>query len=53
MYDNRLTVGADVMFQNWSKVSYMNNDEAFCDRGRISVGAEYLPNPMGRSICLM
>ena len=27
----------------------MNNDEAFCDRGRISVGAEYLPNPMGRS----
>ena len=21
----------------------------FCDRGRISVGAEYLPNPMGRS----
>ena len=30
VYDNRLTVGADVMFQNWSKVSYMNNDEAFC-----------------------
>ena len=29
VYDNRLTVGADVMFQNWSKVSYMNNDEAF------------------------
>ncbi len=49
VYDNRLTVGADVMFQNWSKVSYMNNDEAFCDRRRISVGAEYLPNPMGRS----
>ena len=49
VYDERLTVGADVMFQNWSKVSYMNNDEAFCDRGRISVGAEYLPNPMGRS----
>ena len=49
VYDDRLTVGADVMFQNWSKVSYMNNDEAFCDRGRVSVGAEYLPNPMGRS----
>lgn len=49
VYDNRLTVGADVMFQNWSKVSYMNNDQAFCDRGRISVGAEYLPNPVGRS----
>lgn len=49
VYDDRLTVGADVMFQNWSKVTYMNNDAAFCDRGRISVGAEYLPNPLGRS----
>lgn len=49
VYDNRLTVGADVMFQNWSKVSYMSNDEAFCDRGRMSIGAEYLPNPVGRS----
>lgn len=49
VYDERLTVGVDVMFQNWSDVSYMNNSEAFCDRGRVSVGAEYLPNPMGRS----
>lgn len=49
VYDDRLTVGADFMFQNWSKATYMNNDQAFCDRGRISVGAEYLPNPMGRS----
>lgn len=49
VYDERLTVGADVMFQNWSHVSYMNNGDAFCDYGRISVGAEYLPNPMGRS----
>ena len=49
VYDDRLTVGADVMFQNWSGVSYMNNKEAFCDRGRVSVGAEYIPNLMGRS----
>lgn len=49
VYDNRLTVGADAMFQNWSDVEYMNNKEAFCDRGRVSVGAEYIPNLMGRS----
>lgn len=49
VYDNRLTVGADVMFQNWSSVSYMNTKDAFCDYGRVSVGAEYVPNLMGRS----
>lgn len=27
----------------------MNNDGAFCNRGRISVGTEYMPNPVGRS----
>ena len=48
-YDDRLTVGADFMFQNWSSVTYMNEDDAFCNRTKISVGAEYLPNPLGRS----
>lgn len=49
VYDNRLTVGADAMFQNWSEVNYMNEKGVFCDRGRISAGAEYIPNLMGRS----
>lgn len=49
VYDNRLTVGADVMLQSWDKVSYMNGDDVFCKRGKVSLGAEYLPNAMGRS----
>lgn len=49
VYDNRLTVGADFTYQKWSSVSFMNNDDAFCNRTKIAVGAEYLPNPMGRS----
>lgn len=48
-YDGRLVVGADVMMQNWDKVAYMNADDAFCKRGKVAVGAEFLPNPMGRS----
>ena len=48
-YDNRLTVGADFMYQNWGSVTYMNEDDAFCNRTKISVGAEFLPNPLGRS----
>ncbi len=50
VYDNRLTVGADVMFQNWSKVTYMNDERCVLRPWtKIAVGAEYLPNPMGRS----
>ena len=49
VYDNRLTVGADFMLQQWNKTTYMNAKDAFCSRTRIGVGAEYIPNPMGRS----
>lgn len=49
VYDDRLTVGLDFLYQKWSGVSYMNDANAFCDRTRIALGAEYMPNPMGRS----
>ena len=48
--DDRLTVGMDVSYQLWSKVSFMGNEDAFVDRTKISVGAEYLPNPIGSNI---
>lgn len=49
VYDNRLTIGMDFMLQKWSNVSFMNNDDSFCDRTKIAVGAEFLPNPFGRT----
>ena len=49
VYDRRLTVGADFMMQQWDKVSYLNDDNAFCSRMKIGVGAEYIPNLLGRS----
>lgn len=49
VYDNRLTVGADFTLQNWSSVEYMNKKDALCNRTKIAVGAEFLPNPLGRS----
>lgn len=49
VYDNRLTVGVDVMFQKWSSVTFMNDPAAFCNRGKVAFGAEYIPNLMGRS----
>jgi hypothetical protein len=49
VYDNRLTVGLDVMLQKWSNVTYMNENNAFCDRSKIAIGAEYLPNEMSKN----
>ena len=60
-YDKRLTVGADYSLQQWSKTNFgvVTSDEnvrqdfnetfTYCDRTKISVGAEYIPNLIGRS----
>lgn len=61
-YDKRLTIGADYSLQQWSKAKFginavddkrvnedFNETYAYCDRSKISVGAEYIPNLMGRS----
>ena len=60
-YDKHLTVGADYSLQQWSKVKStlditdkdMREDfeqtYSYCNRSKISVGAEYIPNLMGRS----
>lgn len=48
-YNRQLTVGADYSLQQWSKVKYMNEENALLDRHRLSVGAEFIPNPVGRS----
>lgn len=49
VYDNRLTVGADYTLQKWEDVKFFNDNNTFQNRSKISVGAEYLPNPIGRS----
>lgn len=60
-YDKRLTVGADYSLQQWAKTKFgiktsdgdvredFNETYTYCDRHKISVGAEYIPNLMGRS----
>ncbi|MEG1564888.1 MAG: hypothetical protein RR365_14370 [Bacteroides sp.] len=48
-YDKRLTVGLDYSIQKWGDVMYMNQSHTFCDRSKISFGAEYLPSMVKRS----
>lgn len=44
-----LTIGLDYTLQKWSKAKYENQYNAYKDRSKIAVGAEYLPDIYGRS----
>ena len=35
--------------QNWDDVAYMGEKNVFCKRSRYSLGAEMVPNPIGRN----
>ena len=49
VYNNRLTVGVDYTFQKWEEVKFFNEKKNFQNRSKISMGAEFLPNPISRN----
>lgn len=49
VYDKRLTVAIDGMLQNWDDVSYEGHKDMFSKRAKLSLGAEFIPNPIGRN----
>lgn len=49
VYDNRLTIGLDYTLQKWEEVKFFQEKGKFQDRHKISVGAEFLPNPLKRN----
>ena len=49
VYNNRLTVGMDYTLQKWGETKFFNEEGKFQDRTKIALGAEYLPNPIGRN----
>lgn len=48
-FAERLTVAVDYSFQGWRDVNYFGVKGSLTDRYRLSVGAEYRHNPMGRN----
>lgn len=48
VYDNRLTVGLDYSIQKWGSAKFFGKNE-LCDRSKISLGAEFIPNPNRRN----
>ena len=43
--NNRLTLGADVLYQAWADVPFPEDNYEFKDKMRYAVGAEFVPNP--------
>lgn len=48
-WDNRLTVAADFMRQNWADAQYLRETNFFSNRAKYAFGVEYRHNPMGRN----
>lgn len=44
-----LTIGADYTLQKWGNTKYDNQTGIYKDQSKIAVGAEFLPNPIGRN----
>ncbi|WP_346709306.1 OmpP1/FadL family transporter [Phocaeicola salanitronis] len=47
--NNRLTIAADYTLQKWSSAKYYTPSTMYKDRSKIALGAEILPNPIGRN----
>jgi hypothetical protein len=48
--DNRLTVAADFLYEDWASSKYYDRKGSFKDRFRVGGGAEYTPRFMDRSL---
>lgn len=48
--DNKLTIGADVLYEGWSKAYFFDQNDSFKNRLRIAAGAEYIPDITARNI---
>ena len=46
---NKLLLAADFVYGNWSDASYQGATDAFQNRTRLAIGAEYLPEYRGRN----
>lgn len=48
MHDGRLTVGVDFLWQDFAKAKYYGAVDSLHNRMKVSVGAEYIHDPMGQ-----
>ncbi|MFV0390936.1 MAG: hypothetical protein ACK5KP_03495 [Paludibacteraceae bacterium] len=47
-FNKKLTVGVDYTMQNWGDALFFNKTDSLVNHRKLSVGAEYIPDPNGR-----
>ncbi|OJV35078.1 MAG: hypothetical protein BGO29_09670 [Bacteroidales bacterium 36-12] len=47
LYNNKLSLSADFMLQQWNKALFFGKTDSLSNRTKIALGAEYIPNPRG------
>lgn len=47
-YDGRFTIGVDYTRHEWAAARYMGETDVYRNRGKLSIGLEYVNNPLGR-----
>lgn len=48
IYNKKLTIGADYSMQKWGDALFMSKTDTLVNRGRLALGAEYIPNSRSR-----
>lgn len=48
-YNNQLVVGFDYNLQQWAAANFMGKTDTLANRSRFALGADFIPNPRGRS----
>jgi hypothetical protein len=46
---NKFTIGTDVLMQKWSDASFYSKKDTLADRMRLSIGGDFVINPMSRN----
>jgi len=47
-YDKKISVGIDYSMQAWKDTKFSGDSTSLKNRSKLSIGLEYMPNPMGR-----
>lgn len=49
MHNKQLTLAADYTYQKWGNTVFLQQEKQLCNRSKLSIGAEYIPNALSKS----
>lgn len=47
-YNKQISIGLDYSLQQWQDAKFFGKTDSLCNRSKLALGIEYMPNPAGR-----